>query len=255
MGDGGPWNGEDNVIARYLRILSQKSLRISCHFHRARQTGDFRSLACSFLLDSGVLDAWECRMPQKSSFYFISLSSSLDHSISATFLLLSFYLYFAWNLHPQQDFLLKFKILSSTCTSRRTRKEGGRPSSTLGQQEKVVEKGCQAPFESGRPRLCSCFKHLVWIPWTVVSTDQQEHQNIFKIHVPVAHPREFLASWIQDGHRDLYFLKLHKIILMSQMIENHCCRPSGHTGIQSKEQSCAPMGDRHPLVQNWPEKI
>lgn len=65
LGGSAPWPGEDNRTLRFPRILSQKNIGISCHFHRFRQEGDFRSVAFKVPFSFEVLDAWECRMPKK----------------------------------------------------------------------------------------------------------------------------------------------------------------------------------------------
>lgn len=56
-------------------------------------------------------------------FYFISLSSSLCHTVSAIFFLVSISTLYKTYI-PQQEWLLKFQILSPICTSERTQREG-----------------------------------------------------------------------------------------------------------------------------------
>lgn len=105
LGGSAPWPGEDNRTLRFPRILSQKNIGISCHFHRFRQEGDFRSVAFKVPFSFEVLDAWECRMPKKkkSSFYFISLCSCLHHTIAVMCFFLTLYFCFAWYLYPNRD--------------------------------------------------------------------------------------------------------------------------------------------------------
>lgn len=106
LGGSAPWPGEDNRTLRFPRILSQKNIGINCHFHRIRREGDFRSVAFKVPFSFEVLDAPECRMPKKkkkSSFYFISLCSSLHHTIAVICFFLTLYFCFSWYLYPNRD--------------------------------------------------------------------------------------------------------------------------------------------------------
>lgn len=170
LGGSAPWPGEDNRTLRFPRILSQKNIGISCHFHRFRQEGDFRSVAFKVPFSFEVLDAWECRMPKKKKilillYFFMFLSSPyhcchvfLSHSL----------LLFCMIPIPQQRWLLKFKILSPTCTSKRTREAV----LNVGTAGEGGGQGLPGILESGPACLCSFLKHLMWFPWTVVFTDQ-----------------------------------------------------------------------------------
>ena len=89
LGGCGPWNGGENGIIRCLRILSQ-NIRMSFHFQMTQAEGWFQVF--DFKVPLSTLRYWmpdSVGCPKCWKFYFISFSSSLDHTISAIFFLLS----------------------------------------------------------------------------------------------------------------------------------------------------------------------